>query len=81
MISQKIKQLVESPSSGVIRKMFEEGAQLKAKYGEDKVFDFSIGNPDLDPPKKVLEAIKQIQSEENHLCHGYIPKAGHIETR
>lgn len=81
MISQKIKQLVESPSSGVIRKMFEEGAQLKAKYGEDKVFDFSIGNPDLDPPKKVLEAIKQIQAEENHLCHGYMPNVGYKETR
>ena len=57
MISKKVKDIVESPSNGVIRKMFEEGAILKAKYGEDKVFDFSIGNPDLDPPQEVVDAI------------------------
>ena len=81
MISQKIKDLVESPSSGVIRKMFEEGALLKKKYGEDKVFDFSIGNPDLDPPKKVVDAIKEVAADESHLCHGYMPNAGYQEAR
>ncbi len=81
MISIKIKELVESPSSGVIRKMFEEGAMLKAKYGEDKVFDFSIGNPDLDPPAKVIDAIKEVTAAESHLCHGYMPNAGYPETR
>ena len=81
MISTKIKALVESPSSGVIRKMFEEGAVLKAKYGEDKVYDFSIGNPDLDPPVKVTDAIKQVAADETHLCHGYMPNAGYPETR
>lgn len=81
MISNKVKAIVESPSNGVIRKMFEEGAALKKKFGEDKVFDFSIGNPDLDPPKKVLDAISQVISEESHLCHGYMPNAGYPETR
>lgn len=81
MVSQKIKQLVESPSSGVIRKMFEEGAALKVKYGEDKVYDFSLGNPDLDPPEKVIKAIKEVASEEVHLCHGYMPNAGYPEVR
>lgn len=81
MISQKIKALVESPSSGVIRKMFEEGAALKAKYGEDRVYDFSLGNPDLDPPKKVVDAISKVAASESHLCHGYMPNAGYPETR
>ena len=81
MISQKIKALVESPSSGVIRKMFEEGAILKAKYGEDKVFDFSIGNPDLDPPQEVVDSIAKVAANETHLCHGYMPNAGYPETR
>ena len=81
MISKNIKALVESPSSGVIRKMFEEGAALKKKYGEDNVYDFSLGNPDLDPPQKVLSAINEVVAEENHLCHGYMPNAGYIETR
>ena len=81
MISQNVKSLVESPSSGVIRKMFEEGAVLKAKYGEDKVYDFSLGNPDLDPPKKVIDAINSVAASESHLCHGYMPNAGYKETR
>ena len=81
MISKYIKDLVESPSSGVIRKMFEEGAILKQKYGEDNVYDFSLGNPDLDPPQKVIDAIKEIASKEEHLSHGYMPNAGYPETR
>jgi aspartate aminotransferase len=30
--------------------MFEEGSKRKAIYGADKVFDFSIGNPNIEPP-------------------------------
>lgn len=81
MISQKVKAIVESPSNGVIRKMFEEGAMLKKKYGEDKVFDFSIGNPDLDPPQKVVDAVKEVAADMTHLRHGYMPNAGYPETR
>lgn len=81
MVSKKIFDFVNSPSSGVIRKMFEEGALLKAKFGEDKVYDFSLGNPDLDPPQKVVDAIKQVAAEEKHLCHGYMPNAGFKEAR
>ena len=50
MIARNMKSILENPANGVIRKMFEEGALLKKKYGEDNVYDFSIGNPDLDPP-------------------------------
>ncbi|MCR5401530.1 MAG: pyridoxal phosphate-dependent aminotransferase [Treponema sp.] len=81
MIAAKIKETLESPSAGVIRKMFEEGAVLKKKYGEDNVFDFSIGNPDLDPPKEVLDAIKKVAEDQSHMCHGYMPNAGYLETR
>lgn len=81
MISQKVKAIVESPSNGVIRKMFEEGALLKQKYGADKVYDFSIGNPDLDPPQKVVDAVKEVAADMTHLRHGYMPNAGYPETR
>jgi len=81
MISKNIKALVESPSAGVIRKMFEEGAVLKQKYGADKVYDFSLGNPDLDPPQAVVDAIKEIAQDTSHNCHGYMPNAGYPQAR
>ena len=81
MISKKVKDIVESPSNGVIRKMFEEGAILKQKYGADKVYDFSIGNPDLDPPQKVVDAVREVAADTTHLRHGYMPNAGYPETR
>ena len=68
MISQKVKAIVESPSNGVIRKMFEEGALLKQKYGADKVYDFSIGNPDLDPPQKVVDAVMEVAAGTSEAC-------------
>lgn len=81
MISNKIKEIIESPSNGVIRKMFEEGVVLKKKYGEDNVYDFSLGNPDLDPPNEVLDAIKEVAQDTSHMCHGYMPNAGYSEAR
>ncbi|MCQ2597762.1 MAG: pyridoxal phosphate-dependent aminotransferase [Treponema sp.] len=77
MIAKHVKQILESPSNGVIRKMFEEGALLKQKYGEDNVFDFSIGNPDLDPPKEVQVAIEKYAKDTSKGTHGYMPNAGY----
>ena len=81
MISKQIDSLVKSPSAGVIRKMFEEGAILKQKYGADKVYDFSLGNPDLDPPQAVFDAIKEVAQDTSHNCHGYMPNAGYPDAR
>lgn len=67
--------------SSWIRKMFEEGASLKARYGEENVFDFSLGNPDLDPPSSFLEKLKDIVNEQQSGKHGYMPNAGYPETR
>lgn len=81
MISKNIKSILESPTAGVIRKMFEEGAVLKEKFGADNVYDFSLGNPDLDPPEEVIEAIKNVSLDTSHMCHGYMPNAGYPEAR
>ena len=81
MISKDIKAIVESPSNGVIRKMFEEGALLKQKYGAENVYDFSIGNPDLDPPQKVCDAVKEVAADTTHLRHGYMQNPGYQEAR
>ena len=57
MISNKIIEKMKNGSA--IRAMFEEGARLSKIYGADKVFDFSIGNPDVEPPLAVKEALKK----------------------
>lgn len=81
MVSKKIKTLVESPASGVIRKMFEEGAALKKQFGEDAVYDFSLGNPDLDPPKEFFDALVKCAGDKTHGTHGYMPNAGYNFAR
>jgi len=67
--------------SSWIRKMFEEGAKLKAKHGEDNVFDFSLGNPDVPPPGKFYEVIKDLAGENTPGIHGYMPNAGYPGVR
>lgn len=80
MISEKLKPLVANNS--MVRAMFEEGGRLKAKYGEDKVFDFSIGNPNVPAPPEVKKAITDILDEEDPLMvHGYMSNAGYEDVR
>lgn len=81
MIAKTIKETISSPGASAIRKMFEQGKILKAKYGDDKVFDFSIGNPDLDPPVEVLNAIEEAAKDRSHMIHGYMSNAGYDEAR
>jgi aspartate aminotransferase len=68
-------------SSSMIRKMFEEGGRLKQQYGADKVFDFSIGNPDLDPPPAFHRVFTELAREDAKGSHGYMPNAGYPEVR
>ncbi|MHC5077334.1 MAG: pyridoxal phosphate-dependent aminotransferase, partial [Planctomycetota bacterium] len=67
--------------SSWIRKMFEEGAALKERYGTENVFDFSLGNPDLEPPALFAEKLKKTVNEQRAGCHGYMPNAGYPDTR
>ena len=81
MISTNIKNIITSKNASAIRKMFEQGKILKQKYGEDKVFDFSLGNPDLDPPIEVIKAIKEVATDTSHGAHGYMSNCGYESTR
>ena len=64
MISDKMKKLVENNS--VIREMFEEGKRLKSIYGEENVYDFSLGNPSVPAPKAIKEQIiNMVKNEES----------------
>jgi aspartate aminotransferase len=67
--------------SSWVRKMFEEGAQRKQVYGEKNVFDFSLGNPNLEPPAKVNRILKELISNDSPHIHGYMPNAGLVKTR
>jgi len=67
--------------SSWIRKMFEEGARRKALYGADNVFDFSLGNPNLEPPAQFHEEIRRLMDDPAPGRHGYMPNAGYPETR
>lgn len=60
-----------------IRKMFELGARLKEKYGEENVYDFSLGNPDLPAPAIVGEALREFADKAGEpFAFGYMPNAG-----
>lgn len=67
--------------SSWIRAMFEEGARLAEKYGADKVYDYSLGNPYAEPPAEVVSSLKNhILSDEKGL-HRYMNNAGFTEVR
>ncbi len=73
-VSEKILGFMEK--SSWIRKMFEEGARLKQIHGSDKVFDFTLGNPNLEPVKSVKDAIAEAARDAAPGVHGYMPNAG-----
>ena len=78
-IARKIETFIEK--SSWIRKMFEEGARLKALHGADKVFDFSLGNPNIPPPSRFNEALQQAAAAFESRPHGYMPNTGYPEVR
>ncbi len=80
MISEKMKTLIEN--SSIIRAMFEEGKKLSAIYGEENVFDYSLGNPNVEPPEEIKKAIIDIINEEpQNLVHGYMNNSGYEDVR
>jgi aspartate aminotransferase len=64
----------------MVKKMFEEGARLKAEHGPDNVFDFSLGNPDVPPPPEFKKVLKELAGDEL-LGHGYTPNTGYPYVR
>jgi len=78
-ISRKVHDYMERASW--IRKMFEEGIRLKQKFGEENVFDLSLGNPVAEPPGEVVEAMVAAAKDETPGRHRYMPNAGLESTR
>lgn len=78
-ISQKIRANLANASW--IRKMFEEGVRLRAAIGADKVFDFTLGNPDTEPPMAFKQELNRLAQNPIPGMHGYMNNAGYEQTR
>jgi aspartate aminotransferase len=79
VVSEKI--LTNLKKSSWIRAMFEQGENLRRKFGADNVFDFSLGNPDLEPPRIVKETLKKTAQSDTPGMHGYMSNAGYADVR
>ena len=78
-ISKAILDVLEQ--SSWIRKMFEEGIQLKKEFGEKNIFDLSLGNPLLEPPKKFKKKLIELSNSDEKGLHRYMPNQGFQSTR
>jgi aspartate aminotransferase len=79
VISKKVKNALEGASW--VRRMFEEGEELKRLHGAENVFDFSLGNPNLEPPASLKKALKALADEPIVGMHRYMANSGYSETR
>ena len=78
-ISKAILDVLEQ--SSWIRKMFEEGIQLKKEFGEKNIFDLSLGNPLLEPPEKFKKKLIELSNSDEKGLHRYMPNQGFQSTR
>jgi len=78
-VSKKVRGFITQ--SSWIRMMFEEGNRLRKQYDAANIFDFSIGNPSVDPPTEFKNALHQIARENISGVHGYMSNAGYYTTR
>lgn len=79
MISQECYEL--GSKSSVIREIFSYGLKRKAEIGEDKVYDFSLGNPSIPAPPSVRQAILELLEEPAEKLHAYSPAPGYPQVR
>jgi aspartate aminotransferase len=77
-IANKINAFIEK--SSWIRNYFEEGARLKVQHGAEKVFDFSLGNPDLPPPESFNTTLQEVVVTCGPDGHCYMPQAGYPQV-
>lgn len=78
-VAEKIVGYIER--SSWIRAMFEAGAKLKAQYGDENVYDFSLGNPNIDPPEDFYRVVRKLVADPKSGDHGYGPNSGHVPVR
>lgn len=75
MISKNMKELVDK--SAAISALFTEGPRLRKLLGDENVFDFGIGNPNVKAPISVNEtAIELLENMDSLTLHSYTDGAG-----
>ena len=74
MIDDRMYNLGNEPSA--IRELFAYGMKRKAEIGDDKVFDYSIGNPSVPAPQKVADTINEAMKLSPVELHAYSPASG-----
>jgi aspartate aminotransferase len=78
-IAAKVQASIEGASW--IRRMFEEGGRLRQRYGDENVYDFTLGNPNIDPPGKFYNELQSLANAPQAGIHRYMSNAGYDETR
>lgn len=78
-VSIKVRSAIER--SSWIRRMFEEGAALIAEHGAENVYDFTLGNPSVEPPEAFHRELRRIANLPDLGMHRYMNNAGYVETR
>lgn len=79
MLNEKMYEL--GSKSSVIRELFAYGLERKKVVGEDKVYDFSLGNPSIPAPAEVKQALIELLEEPAEVLHGYSPASGDPQVR
>ena len=67
--------------ASVIREIFEYSKRRKAEIGNDKVFDFSLGNPSIPAPPEVNKTIARLLEGDSVALHGYTSAPGDNAVR
>ena len=78
-VSRKIGRFMAE--GGWIRRVFEEGLELKARIGAENVFDLSLGNPVTEPPAEFKAELRRLAAASDAGMHRYMPNPGYPETR
>lgn len=61
--------------------MFVEGERLKKELGAENVFDYSLGNPYFEPPKSLIDTLKEIVNSDELGTHRYMDNLGYVGAR
>ena len=78
-VARKVREFMEQGSW--IRKMFEDGIALRQQYGDENVFDLSLGNPIMEPPQEFFDHLRRIADDPAPGMHRYMPNPGYPHAR